>query len=140
MIRAIPAFRSVVAIIILLLLVGSAAFLLQGTGRETPGVMPDGRSLVTTNQVVSPVGVVRELEGARPKDLAISPDGTMVAVLSTSRVAFFRLDGTPEGEIGIQGGALGIAWTPDGKAVYASAGNESIHRIERADSGWKRVA
>src|SRR2546421_5342350 len=139
--RMVRANRNVIlGIPALLVIGGTAAFILQGTGRETPGELGDGRSLVTTNQVVSPIGIVRKLDGARPKDLAISPDGTMVAVLATSRVAFFRMDGTPEGEIGIQAGALGIAWNPDGKTVYASAENGTIHQIERTEAGWKRIA
>jgi DNA-binding beta-propeller fold protein YncE len=118
---------------------GTAAFLRQGTGRETPGEQADGRFLITTNQHVSPNGVVRRLDGARPKDLAIAPNGSVVAVLCTSRVAFFRIDGTPDGEVGIQAGALGVAWTPNSRTLYASAGNGTIHEIGRGDSGWTRV-
>src|SRR5438046_1422600 len=58
-------------------------------GEETPeGV------LVTTNQIVTPLGKVQRIEGARPKDMAVSPDGSLVAVLTTSKVILYTPDGT----------------------------------------------
>jgi DNA-binding beta-propeller fold protein YncE len=101
------------------------------------GVQPDGTILVPTNQVLTPIGAVRRTEGARPKDLALSPDGRTLAVLATTRVAFYDLNGTPAGEVPLSGGALGIAWAPDGRTVYASGSNGRIHRLVREGDEWR---
>src|SRR4051812_29214506 len=52
------------------------------TPRLTAGEQADGSVLVTTNQMVTPLGKVQKLAGERPKDLAVSPDGSRVAVLT----------------------------------------------------------
>src|SRR2546421_12770467 len=97
--RMVRAKRNVIlGIPALLLIAGTSAFIHQGTGRETPGELGDGRSLVTNNQVVSPIGIVRKLDGARPKDLAISPVGTMEEEVARSRAASIRQDGAPAHE------------------------------------------
>ena len=45
---------------------------------RTMGVQPDGGVLVPTNQTVTPTGLVRSIEGDRPKDLALSPEGVRI--------------------------------------------------------------
>src|SRR5689334_1184711 len=56
------------------------------SGRHLVGEQPDGRVLVTTNQMVTPLGKVQTVADERPKDLALSPDGSLLAVLTTSKV------------------------------------------------------
>lgn len=105
--------------------------------RVQVGVQPDGSVVVPTNQTLTPIGAVRRLEGARPKDMALSPDGSTLAVLATSRVAFFDAAGQPAGEVSLTGGALGIAWTPDGRAIYASTNTGRIFRLAQDGGQWK---
>src|SRR5207247_1413916 len=97
----------------LLLSAGGAALVTAQATRVELGAQPDGSFLVSSNQTVTPAGVVRRTEGARPKDLALSPDGKTLAVLTTSGVSFFGADGTPAGTAGFKTGPLGIAWAPD---------------------------
>ena len=93
--------------------------------------------LVTTNQIITPVGKVQRIEGARPKDMAVSPDGSLVAVLTTAKVLFYKPDGTLQGSVGVKPGPLGLAWQPDGSAVYASGEGGLIYQIARAGNEWK---
>jgi len=92
--------------------------------RTAVGLQPDGSFLVSTNQAVTPIGTVRRLEGARAKDLALSPDGKSLAVLATNRVAFFGTDGTSRGNVPLSAGAIGIVWSPDGHMVFASGNSD----------------
>src|SRR3954467_8020281 len=78
--------------------------------RLLPGEQKDGSVLVTTNQMVTPLGKVQTLPGERARDLALSPDGSLVAVLTTSKVHIYKLDGTLEGTVTVSAGPLGVAW------------------------------
>src|SRR5690349_14720621 len=49
------------------------------------GKQPDGSVLVSSNQRLTPGGRVQEIPGARPRDLALSPDGATLAVMTTSK-------------------------------------------------------
>src|SRR5436305_14490303 len=86
-------FKLGLVLIVLLFGAGSAAVVALQIARETPGLQQDGSFLVTTNQAVTPVGIVRRLESARPKDMALSPDGATLAVLCTKYAAFFHIAG-----------------------------------------------
>src|SRR5687768_5493115 len=96
-------------------LAGVAAIVTAQAMRVQLGVQPDGSVIIPTNQVLTPAGTLRRLEGARPKDAALSPDGSTLAVLATSRVAFFTAAGEPGDTVALSAGALGIAWAPDGR-------------------------
>jgi YVTN family beta-propeller protein len=88
-----------------------------------------------------PVGVVAQVERARPKDLAVSPDRRMVAVLAQNKVLLYgATDGAPIAEVSIGAAApLGIAWAPDGRTVYASLAGGKVARIISDDTGAKWV-
>src|SRR3954471_18020198 len=58
------------------------------------GEQPGASVLVPTNQTVTPAGIVKQIEDDRPKDLALSPDANVLAVLTRRQVRFFRPDGT----------------------------------------------
>ena len=101
------------------------------------GDQPGGGVLVTTNQIVTPVGKVQRVEGARPKDIAVSPDGSLVAVLTTGKVLFFKTDGTPAGSVAVKPGPLGLAWHPNGSILYASGEAGTAYEIVRNKNDWK---
>lgn len=109
--------------------------------RRQAGEQNDGSVLVTTNQMVTPLGKVQKLSGERPKDMALSPDGSMLAVLTTGKVHFFKVaDGTEESSVSVRSSSLGIAWHPDGKTVFASGIGGTVSRIGKAKGGWKTAS
>jgi DNA-binding beta-propeller fold protein YncE len=130
--------------VLLLTLVALTLLGLAGAGfvAGTPvrmGAQEDGGTLVPTNQELTPAGLVRRTEGSRPKDLALSPDGTLAAVLTTSRVLLYGMDGALRGNVALSAGALGIAWAPDGRTLYASGGSGRIYRITAPDGDWAKA-
>lgn len=100
------------------------------------GRQGDGSVLVTTNQMVTPLGLVKELPFERPKDLAVSPDGSLVAVLTTSKVNLFKPDGALVAALGIKPGPLGLAWHPDGKTLFASGTDGMVFRVAQTAGKW----
>jgi len=129
---------------VLLALAASAAGVLSTrlsplapVGQETE----DGGVLVASNQVVTPVGTVARLDNFRPKDLALSPDGATLAVLAQGRVLFYdAAAGAERADVAVGTvGPLGIAWAPDGSAVYASLADGKVARVARSAAGaWKK--
>jgi len=122
-----------------MLLCGSMGFPSDGAAAAAKlvGGQPGGGVLVTTNQIVTPIGKVQRVDGARPKDLALSPDGSVVAVLTTTKVFIYKPDGTVTGSVAVSPGPLGLAWQPDGQALYASGADNTIYRIAREGDAWK---
>ncbi len=103
--------------------------------RREPGEQPGGEILVTTGQALTPYGVLRRIEGARAKDLALSPSGSLVAVLCTGRVAIFTREGEPVAEVSVRTGAVGVAWASETE-VLASGDRGNVHRIALKDGKW----
>jgi hypothetical protein len=104
--------------------------------RRLVGRQEDGSVLVTTNQIVTPLGLVKELPFERPKDLAISPDASLIAVLTTAKVNLFKPDGTLVAALGIKPGPLGLAWHPDGQTLFASGTAGMVYRVKQAAGKW----
>src|SRR5260221_4669631 len=105
--------------------------------RQLLGEQPDGGVLVSTNQIVTPIGKVQGIDGARPKDLAVSPDGKTVAVLTTSKVLLFTPEGALKATVTVKPGPLGLAWHPDGETVYCSGEGGTVYRVQRKGEAWK---
>lgn len=99
------------------------------------GKQEEGRYLVSTGQFVSPIGRVEKTEYARPKDLAVSPDGRHVAVMATSKVFLYSRTGDLEKSLAVKTGALGAAWSKEGK-LYISGGDGSVSEIVGGEDGW----
>ena len=102
--------------------------------RMTPGIREDGSVVVTTNQILTPFGLVKRIEGARPKDLAISPNGQKVAVLCNGRVAFFSIAGESLGEVKATTSPVGVSWVNDHECFAAEPGK--VNRITQAQGKW----
>lgn len=119
-----------------LLALGGAAFVTAQARRVELGAQPDGSFLVSSNQTVTPIGVIRRTEGGRPKDAALSPDGKTLAVLMTSGMALFSAGGTPTGTVSFKAGPLGVAWAPDGQTLYASESSGKILRLQKTGEKW----
>lgn len=103
------------------------------------GAEAAGGVLVSTNQMVTPIGNVQRIDGARPKDLAVAPDGATVAVLTTSKVLLYAVDGTLKASVAVKPGPLGLAWQPDGQALYASGEDGLVYRVGLEGNTWKAV-
>ncbi len=106
--------------LVLPLLAGFAAASVR-VGEVQMGPQPDGAVLVPTGQRLTPVGKWLITPNERPKDIAVSPDGTRLAVLTPRKVLVYGAGDVPV-EIKGGGGPLGIAWSPDGGVIYHSAG------------------
>lgn len=119
----------------------AAVFIAPQDKNPVIGKQADGTYLVSTNQAVSPIGTVQQIEGARPKDAALSPDGKTLAVLTQSRVVFFSAETTAlRGTVPLAAGPLGIAWLPGGSAVYATMAGGRVARLVPDGDGWKKDA
>lgn len=90
------------------------------------GLQPDGSYLVSSGQRIQLLGTFKRLDGFRPKDMCLSPDGKQVALLTHRRLMVMLPDGTRIADAAISAGPLGVAWAPDGKTIYASLGTGKI--------------
>jgi YVTN family beta-propeller protein len=102
--------------------------------RESVGNMIDGKTIVTTLQLIHPAGQSVEF-GGRPVDLVLSPNGETVYVKDNH--SLFSLDvaswkilhtlpfGAKEG-----GSMFGLAISPDGKKLFATS---TLNRLREAN-------
>lgn len=108
-------------------------------GEDAPakvGFQQDGSVFVSTNQSITPTGLLSRTEGSRPKDVATAPDGGCVAVLTTNRVLFYTPDGRQIEQVGFGAGPLGLAWAPDSQSLYASASDGKVVKLARSGDKW----
>ena len=104
--------------------------------RAKVGELGDGRIVVPTNQVLSPLGK-QVAYGGRPTDLALSPDGRWLAVLDRSGVLMVDpvagkiVDAAPQKA----GGYAGLVFTPDGQRLLASSFTGTIGVFAVDDEG-----
>lgn len=85
------------------------------------GDSADGKIVVPTNQVLSPVGRQVAFSG-RPTDIALSADGRWLAVLENSKVTLIDpVTGKIASRVAHTGGSFcGLVFSPDGKKLFAS--------------------
>ena len=94
------------------------------------GPQPDGTILVPTNQLLSPAGLQILFPG-RPTDLALSPDGSLLAVKNMRDILLVRMQDrailqTLPVEKGGQG-FVGILFSEDGKRIFTTDSEGLIH-------------
>ena len=103
-------------------------------GNPTEVVLP-------TNQTITPVGNVVQINNNRPKDLAVSPDGKRIAALCQGNLIVYSEAGVPLGSVAISAGPLGIAWSPDSNKIYVALtrGEVGVLNISRLTSGLEKT-
>jgi YVTN family beta-propeller protein len=103
---------------------------LQDTLPKKIGPQPDGTYLVPTNQVLNPAGF-QVLFPGRPTDLALSPDGSLLAVKNMSDIVLIRLrDRAVLQTLPIVRGGqgfVGILFSADGRKIYTTDSEGRIH-------------
>ena len=112
-------------------------WIVQSVG-VVPGKQPDGSVWVPTHQLLTPAGKVFELQTTRPKELAMGRDGR-IAALCTGRVIVFSSSGKVEGDVALNTGPMGVAWSADGRSLYASGGDGKVARLAVIEGKWTRT-
>ena len=115
-------FRHSTALVLLV------AFLVPEAGAwqisvNTPiGPVGNDQILVPTNQVLNPAGKRVMIPLQRVNDVAVSPNGDLVAVLTQGNVRFYGKQGAFVAQVALAQNASmkGIAFSPDGKSVAVS--------------------
>lgn len=105
--------------------------------RANIGEQKDGTVLVSSQQTLTPLGLVQRVDGARPKDLALSPDGALVAVMVQGKILIYGVDGVLQATVSSKIGPLGLAWAPDGQTLFASNVGGEVQSIALQDGKWK---
>ena len=137
--------RSAVAALIaaaaLLIASGRAGLARGGSGGTVVGRQADGSVVVPTGQRITPAGQQVELSG-RPNAVVIRPGGRIAAVLIASSGEQVRTVDVATGRVlssshGLAEGAsyAGLAWAPDGSAVFASGADGVVAVISVAADG-----
>ena len=125
------------AALVFVLLAG-AAVVAQQVAVRIVGRQADGSVLLTTNQTITPAGKQIEFDG-RANAMALSPDRKMAAVLNGNAQAIVLLDleaGKVKQVFDKAGGSAsfdGIAYSRDGKKLYASQTGRIVIAVVQAD-------
>ena len=104
------------------------------------GEQADGSVSVPTNQTITPIGRVAQIEGSRVKDIELSPDGKTLAVLTPDRVLLYTPDGNLINHFPLEAGPLGLAWTPDSRTLFASGDKGQVYHVAETEQGkWSAI-
>ena len=104
------------------------------------GERPDGSVLVPSNQTVTPIGRVEQIEGSRVKDVELSPDGKTLAVLTQNRLLLYSADGALINHLTLVAGPLGLAWTPNSRTLFASGDKGQVYHVaETEQNKWGAI-
>ena len=112
----------------------------DAASRSIMGEQPDGSVFVPTNQTVTPIGHVALIQGSRVKDIELSPDGKILAVLTPDRVLLYTRDGRAINHFPLAGGPLGLAWTPDSRTLFVSGDKGQVYHVAETEQGkWSPI-
>ncbi len=103
---------------------------------RTVGQQPDGSIVVPTNQLLRPAGDQILFPG-RPVDLALSPDGKWIAILNKNSLDLLSTtDRDIKQSLPIKGGGSfnGIAFSSDGKKIFASQSSDKLFVAQMGDN------
>ncbi|MEZ0325943.1 MAG: alkaline phosphatase family protein [Fimbriimonas sp.] len=95
--------------------------------------------LMPTGQLLAPAGVVQELEGARPVDMKLSPDGRTLFVKDRDALRVLDAGSLKEtAKVSSPGGASlwGLDVSADGKKVYFTNSENRLHVFSIASGAW----
>jgi YVTN family beta-propeller protein len=113
---------------------GPDAFL----ARAVVGPQGDGTYVVPTTQVLNPAGTTVRFPG-RPVDIAVHPNGRLLAIKNRTDVVFFdAVDCRVVQTLAMPAGGsayCGIEWSADGMRVWTTAAEAAIHCAERGQDG-----
>lgn len=121
---------------------GAASRPAEARDRTQVGPLADGRIVVPTNQVLSPIGRQVDFAG-RPVDVALSPDKRWLAVLNRDDVVMIDVEAgivVHKQDFAPKSGTSykGIVFAPDGKRIFASSVRGTIGVFDvRADGTLK---
>jgi YVTN family beta-propeller protein len=130
--------RVVIALVIATIGVGTTVSAVRH--RQVVGVQPDGRILVPNGQTLAPAGTHIQVND-RPLGMVISPDGTLLAVVTGSNFssrALHLIDLQTrmlKQTIGIANSFVGVAFSPDGGTIYVGGGPSNDVKIFKATNG-----
>ena len=114
------------------LAISASLHAMTNPGAILPGLQADGSVLLPNQWSLHPVGRATAV-GDFPVNVALHPGGTFAAVLHSGwgqhEVRILNVkNGKPVSQVALPESFYGIAWSPDGKQLFASgAGTEVIH-------------
>ncbi len=104
------------------------------------GEQLNGSALVPSNQTITPIGRVEQVEGSRVKDVELSPDGKTLAVLTQNRLLLYSTGGALIDHLALSAGPLGLAWTPDSRTLFASGDKGQVYHVaETGQNKWGAI-
>lgn len=108
--------------------------------RAQVGHQQEGRIVVPTNQVLSPWGRQVTFPG-RPTDVALSPDGRLLAVLGRDQVLLIDVEAGRVASVNEhrRGSYKGLIFSPDGKRLFASSTRSEITVFDVLDDGKLKI-
>src|SRR5262245_37163748 len=104
------------------------------------GVQQDGGILVPTGQMLTPAGTHIDVND-RPLGMAVSPDGSLLAVVTGSNFSARALhlidiqSRTLKQTIAISNSFVGVAFSPAGDTIYVGGGASNDVKIFKATNG-----
>jgi YVTN family beta-propeller protein len=119
----------------------AAATALAGVDQVFVGLQSNGSYIIPTGQTITPAGSHLAV-GERPLAMAISPDGSQLALITCSTFSnrYVQLidigSRTVTQSLPVGSDFAGIAYSPDGRHIYAAGGNDgTIHVFTRQQNG-----
>src|SRR5262245_63076258 len=117
--------------------IGAGLVGLAVKSNATVGVQPDGRIFVPNGQALTPAGEHIEVND-RPLGMVLSPDGSLLAVVTGSNFAPRALHiidmstRTLKQTIAISNSFVGVAFSPAGDRIYVGGGASNDVKLFRA--------